>query len=154
MLCQHNDICFLFDVQFRQNASRNDRPFDQIKPMFVRADDSHFQATVLQTAFLLNDLHRNDTPYRRYRAFQTLHVRIQQAIDTDTRPHVGLAAFLRRLLCRHDDIAATELADLLQSNFARAFTDGQHRDNTADTEHEAQHRQKRPQLVKHQVLDA
>ena len=58
------------------------------------------------------------------------------------------------LLRLDEDIVAAELADLRHRLLAGALADAEHRHDAADAEHDAEHRQHRPQLVQQQVLDA
>src|SRR5439155_19413054 len=61
--------------------------------------------------------------------------------------------FFGRLNAAEDDVLDAEFLDLFLRFKARAFANGEHGDDRADAEHDAEHGEQRTELVQPEALD-
>src|SRR5262245_10231863 len=87
--------------------------------------------------------------------FDAFNVGVGQAVleDETLAASIGDLLFFGRLDAAEDDVLAAEVFDLFLRFKARPFANGEHGDDRADAEHNAENREQRTQLVQPEALD-
>ena len=102
-----------------------------------------------------HDAARHDDGDARDGGFDAFNVGVGQAVlqDVALAAFVGDFLFFGRLDAAEDDVLAAEVLDLFLRFKARAFANGEHGDDRADAEHDAEHGEQRTELVQPEALD-
>src|SRR6185503_14277561 len=99
---------------------------------------------------------RDDDGDARDGGLDAFDVGVGQAVlqDVALAAFVGDLLFLGRLDAAEDDVLAAQILDYFLRFVAGAFADGEHGNDRADAEHNAEHGEHGTQLVQPEALDA
>ena len=153
---EHSDTCAGVHLRLGKKTSERNAVITHFRVPRHSAVDLAIHATADVPDVVTNDATGNDDADAGNGGLNPFQVGVRQAILDDETGKPLLRDFLvfRRLDAAEDDVLAAKFANLFLRLIAGSFANGEHGNHGTDAEHNAEHRQQRPQPVHPEAFQA